>query len=497
MPYGTSQGMRYLRSKGIPGFNKRAVLDVRQQAIAMAVEIADIFKAALTTFANLSWTAWIAIALTIITTGADFTIMPNKTDSSIFLVFFAFITLPLLAMTILVVQRRDTAHTRLGQAKAALVAISLQASTAWATAASVAASPQPQHASWGEHAAQAQSTMDVAADVRHSLAAVVDDLHRYLSHKRPNARHFLVPYKSSQPTPGNPLAPPPAWPPPLPSCLIPAAPWLKATKHSPPRSCCTLTPVQQRGWRRWLRSRVVLRQAGNQGLGLGWGLGSRASGAGWPGVLVCPVQLLRAVQRWFVVVLMPAFLAHFWMAAAKGLGAALAGTMGVLLQLSLMVLMDVAISLEDPFDEAALDGISCFEALDHIAAMTSEEGMEAEYFPALVPRSTAVPAYFMPRSWQSGGERPTPGQPPDNSGGEGTWWSKPKSRRRDDQADGRDDDVSGREAGTDYEHVFLDGYGSGVSRPTPAMPPMPPLPQAYSAAQDLGLVGSTFGGRPR
>ncbi|GFH16165.1 hypothetical protein HaLaN_12536 [Haematococcus lacustris] len=97
----------------------------------------------------------------------------------------------------------------------------------------------------------------------------------------------------------------------------------------------------------------------------------------------------------------------------------------------------------------------------------------------------------------SGGERTTPGQPPDNSGGEGTWWSKPKSRRRDDQADGRDDDVSGREAGTDYEHVFLDGYGSGVSRPTPAMPPMPPLPQAYSAAQDLGLVGSTFGGRPR
>ncbi|KAJ9533573.1 hypothetical protein QJQ45_026635, partial [Haematococcus lacustris] len=194
-----------LRSKGIPGFNKRAVLDVRQQAIAMAVEIADIFKAALTTFANLSWTAWIAIALTIITTGADFTIMPNKTDSSIFLVFFAFITLPLLAMTILVVQRRDTAHTRLGQAKAALVAISLQASTAWATAASIAAAPQPQHASWGEHAAQAQSTMDVAADVRHSLAAVVDDLHRYLSHKRPNARHFLVPYKSSQPTPGNPL----------------------------------------------------------------------------------------------------------------------------------------------------------------------------------------------------------------------------------------------------------------------------------------------------
>lgn len=224
--------------------------------------------------------------------------------------------------------------------------------------------------------------------------------------------------------------------------------------------------------------------------------------AGWPGVLVCPVQLLRAVQRWFVVVLMPAFLAHFWMAAAKGLGAALAGTMGVLLQLSLMVLMDVAISLEDPFDEAALDGISCFEALDHIAAMTSEEGMEAEDFPALVPRSTAVPAYFMPRSWQSGGERTTPGQPPDsstyNSGGEGTWWSKSKSRRRDDQADARDDDVSGREAGTDYEHVFLDGYnGSGGSRPTPAMPPMPPLPQAYSAAQDLGLVGSKFGGRPR
>jgi hypothetical protein len=36
----------------------------------------------------------------------------------------------------------------------------------------------------------------------------------------------------------------------------------------------------------------------------------------------------------------------------------------------MMSLLDVAVALEDPFDEAALDGLSCFELLDQMAAVS-------------------------------------------------------------------------------------------------------------------------------
>jgi hypothetical protein len=38
-------------------------------------------------------------------------------------------------------------------------------------------------------------------------------------------------------------------------------------------------------------------------------------------------------------------------------------------QIAMMSLLDVAVALEDPFDEAALDGLSCFEILDQMAAV--------------------------------------------------------------------------------------------------------------------------------
>lgn len=43
-------------------------------------------------------------------------------------------------------------------------------------------------------------------------------------------------------------------------------------------------------------------------------------------------------------------------------------------QFALMALLDVAVALEDPFDEAALDGLSCLELVDAVATVAGGEG---------------------------------------------------------------------------------------------------------------------------
>jgi hypothetical protein len=203
-------------------------------------ELADVFKAALITFACLSWTAWISIGVSIIAVSTIINIQIKDlsgADSSIVLPFFAVIILPLLGLVVVSYQRRNRAYEAIAQLKASLTALSLNCTfIAAITAAEVAAEggdtsrqgnrqaggaavqgkhggrgQQRQHASSpavlvgvdlgdDEGTTPQQYVASACGDLRQTIATLLDDLHRYLAHKRPYARHFFGPLRASERT---------------------------------------------------------------------------------------------------------------------------------------------------------------------------------------------------------------------------------------------------------------------------------------------------------
>jgi hypothetical protein len=82
-----------------------------------------------------------------------------------------------------------------------------------------------------------------------------------------------------------------------------------------------------------------------------------------PTMRCVPWQLLRSLVRWVTIIPLPVFMGWYWASTAAAINPATAGIMAVVCHIALLTLLDVASSLEDPFDDAALDALSCAEAV--------------------------------------------------------------------------------------------------------------------------------------
>ncbi|CAD7700955.1 unnamed protein product [Ostreobium quekettii] len=77
-------------------------------------------------------------------------------------------------------------------------------------------------------------------------------------------------------------------------------------------------------------------------------------------------QGLRSMARFYVVVILPLFYGPLWARVKMDMGFTFALFLALMMNLVLTGLLNLAISLEDPFDEVALDGVSIYEASDHV-----------------------------------------------------------------------------------------------------------------------------------
>lgn len=168
-----------LRSKGLASFNWHSFVDLRYQAATLATELFDLFVSALLTVTSLSWSSWISIAVMVIVAGVDLAAGKYSEEAytsgstDLFFPLFAFIVLPILILISLTYWRRDQAQSHLADAKAQMVALCVQPSAT---------------------ATNAQQK-EAADEFRRDLFVLLDELHRYLQHRRPYARHFYVPYR--------------------------------------------------------------------------------------------------------------------------------------------------------------------------------------------------------------------------------------------------------------------------------------------------------------
>ncbi|KAG2447018.1 hypothetical protein HYH02_008171 [Chlamydomonas schloesseri] len=318
-----------LRSKGLPSFNKSLIFDVRYQAVQFATELLDVFLASFVSFACLSWTSWISVSVNIITIAATLNINDDQAAMDIPFIFFIYIVLPILILFTIVFGRRESALRSLAELKAAVVSLLL-------------------HRPQGVTVTQREAS----DDLQRRIVAFMDDLRQYLQHRRPYARHFYLPYRTSNPSPQDEL--------------------LKIS-----RELGLLLRKVQRGVRDLHLTAERMRECGFS--------------EGQVSVVVAKVEsmhramerlsnikemrtpvVMRAIIRWFVVVLLPVAFGPFWNAMRRLTGnAAYAGIFGVLTHIALMASVDTVVAMEDPFDDTALDAISLYEMLDQVGAMTN------------------------------------------------------------------------------------------------------------------------------
>lgn len=233
-----------LRSRGLASVEYSSIFQFRQQFVNFFVTVVDTFNAAVNNFTCMSWNAWIALVICLIVAGRSTDLKESRLPQvGLFIPFFAFVVLPCLMMLGWVVWRRDCAVSVLGKVKVLSVSLLLQASsmippsdssqalsspnTSAAPSAATAskgapttttttshqgpspnpdASTAPASASGDtvRHAAgthmrtwPAGSLAAAAQDHRNTILAVIEDLHAYLAHNRPYARHFFLPLNSS------------------------------------------------------------------------------------------------------------------------------------------------------------------------------------------------------------------------------------------------------------------------------------------------------------
>lgn len=161
-----------LRSKGLCALNTSTYFDLRQGSLNLAMEFFDIFTAFVLTIFNMSWSAWISIAVAIVTIAATLTTDRTTAGLEEIFPFFMYIILPLLIALSIVFSYRQQAAAQLAVVKSTCVAMCLG---------------RPEGS--GSDAKQASDNVQLA------LECLVADLHAYLAHKRPYARHFYLPYR--------------------------------------------------------------------------------------------------------------------------------------------------------------------------------------------------------------------------------------------------------------------------------------------------------------
>lgn len=214
-----------LRSRGLLSIQRKLVFDLRYNIANFFSEVADVFLAAIYTFAFMSWSSWISLAITLIAAGKATQLEHDDLPlEGVFWPLFSYVILPVLMLLAWAFWRRERANTAMAHAKALLVSMLLQASSLVPPAAMVqkpaeatsSATPKPDAPSAAAQQAQPQDTKPTAAgatnqpqlqltaiaaaalELRISLLALLDDLHAYLAHNRPYARHFFAPYLSNE-----------------------------------------------------------------------------------------------------------------------------------------------------------------------------------------------------------------------------------------------------------------------------------------------------------
>ncbi|EFJ40885.1 hypothetical protein VOLCADRAFT_99269 [Volvox carteri f. nagariensis] len=312
-----------LRSKGLPSFTRSIIFDFRYQAVQLATEFLDLFFAFVVSIACLSWSAWISIGIIIATiAAAQGTSYTASTE--VVLVFFMYIVLPLTVLLILVFSRRDRALRSLSEFKATFVSLLLSRPA-------------------GTTAAQ----RDASDELYRRAATFIEDVRQYLQHRRPYARHFFLPYRSSTPSPTDEL--------------------LKVSKEL---GLC-LRRVH-RGVRDMHVAVGRLRETGvSEPLVLA--LESKVSALHAATERLSSIKemrtpvVLRATFRWLVVVVIPVAMGPFWnQVSLSENNRTFAGILGVLSHIALLGILDTVVAMEDPFDDTALDAISLFEVLDQV-----------------------------------------------------------------------------------------------------------------------------------
>ncbi|GAX84418.1 hypothetical protein CEUSTIGMA_g11839.t1 [Chlamydomonas eustigma] len=353
-----------LRSKGLASLNRAQLLDFKHHIVSFSTEVLDVIVSFILTFFHLSWSSWLSLIETIIITGVvcsskldllslgtgtggvslnqQSIVQSGDTSTALFLPFIGVLYLPLLALLLMVFWRREDALQHLGNLKAYTVSLCL---------ASQGLSPR---------GPDAQQYTDL---VKKMVIVLVDDLHRYLHHNRPYARHFFLPYWSA------------------PNASEPES----DTLYNLSREMGLLLRKVHRSVRDVHNSIQLLRAAGlseakvdllrNQVVQLH----------------ICVEQLsqikemrspllLRSFVRWMTVIVFPIFMGFVVqnLVHVTNLPGML-GLFNIFVQIGTLTLLDTAVSLEDPFDDTSVDTLSLFEALDHIAMMTSTEdnAMEA------------------------------------------------------------------------------------------------------------------------
>ncbi|KAF5837258.1 hypothetical protein DUNSADRAFT_4584 [Dunaliella salina] len=343
-----------LRSKGLSSFaTSNWWTRLRGHLVGVALECSDIIVSAILTWYNLSWTGWIAVGITILAAAINLHTKNNPGVGSMFLPLFAFYVLPLVVMFYLTVTRRDAAQHALGRLKAQVVALSLQAQAVSLivpamgfqgvkpAAADATALTTPEGSPRGLKGpsvdAMDQTRLEAAAaaeELRQHLSIMLDDLHRISRDIGVLQRRLHYSLREVMIGGGA-----------FREALAATAGMGSGDKGlAGLMSTCTLVGQQVVALHESIEQLCVYKE------------------------LRTPV-MMRAMLRWSTTIIIPVFNSYFWNSFELNLSKAVLGVLAVLCQTALMVVVDVAMSLEDPFDDSALDALSLFESLSHISAM--------------------------------------------------------------------------------------------------------------------------------
>lgn len=158
-------------------FNTATFFDIRHQCISFSMDFYDVFSAFVVTILSLSWSAWISVAIAIVATAA--TLHSDFAAGSLeeIFPFFMYIVLPLLLTLSYVCDTRTRAATHLAVLKSMCTALCLG---------------RPEGGT--DEAKESAEQMQMAVEI------LIKDVHAYLAHKRPYARHFFIPYRVNRVT---------------------------------------------------------------------------------------------------------------------------------------------------------------------------------------------------------------------------------------------------------------------------------------------------------
>ncbi|KAG1662771.1 hypothetical protein FOA52_006797 [Chlamydomonas sp. UWO 241] len=343
-----------LRARGLAAFDAQKYFNVRHHALAITTEVWDLIISTAITGFHLSWSAWVSICITIVAVAVSISPsswisqvnVPRDTQDGLYVVtdastsvayviiLMGSVFLPLYGLLTMVWLRRSSALASMAKLKAHVVGIVLSAG-----------------GGDGEGAMLVQRRAYV----------LLDDLHRYLHHKRPYARHFFLPYQVSA------------------DSSIPTSDQLSKVSRE-----LGILLRKLHGSVRDLHGSVqLLRDVGcsERHVDTLARQVTQLHAAVEQLVVIKEMRTpvaLRAFLRWATMVMVPVY----WSFYAHNVDLvtsqpASIGILSVVCQIMLMAVLDVTMSMEDPFDDERIDNLSVMEAMDHMAAMTSHPSLDS------------------------------------------------------------------------------------------------------------------------